>query len=108
MELWQVPDWPRRQDSQAFRTSHHTGFAGRDRCHRSRLGREVSLASRGSRTLLALGLFLAGCAGSPLSHEPTSGVAGTPTPDPPAFLTGAAALLLAQPEGVRAHLLLTT
>ena len=58
--------------------------------------------------LLALGLFLAGCAGSPSSHQPTSGVAGTPTPDPPAFLTGAAALLLTQLDGFSAHLILTT
>ena len=58
--------------------------------------------------LLVLGFLLTGCAGGPRSHEPAKGAAGTPTPDPPAFLTGAAALVLAQPDGFSAHAILTT
>jgi len=68
----------------------------------------VRLVWRCFSKLLALGFLLSSCAGGPGSHEPPSGVAGTPTPDPPEFFTGAAARLLAQPEGFSAHLILTT
>lgn len=58
--------------------------------------------------LLAVGFLLCGCARDPRPGSAGGSVVGAFAPEPPVFLKGAVAMLLAQTDGFSAHVVQTT